>query len=290
MLLTFRGIKYKINILYVLEYKLMFFGVNRMKLNKIMAFFCIGLPICVSLRIFQIIFTIEFETGFYLNEFKTLGKLILAAILVFCAFLWLYSSRYYKSLEKPPEYNMLLSITAVGLAVVTVAQAFMENTYLFTFSWQSSLIKIVGVITALYFLLYAAKYYINFKFPSLLHIIPCVFMILRTAFIFINTSAIAHISDNVLILASYCAVMVFFVNFAKLYNNIDIEKNFKKLLSSGLVSAVLCFTQSIGHFIINFASGDKYLHVSHVANISVFFMGIFVIVFIITHFCMNKEN
>ena len=36
------------------EYKLMFFGVNRMKLNKIMAFFCIGLPICVCLRIFQI--------------------------------------------------------------------------------------------------------------------------------------------------------------------------------------------------------------------------------------------
>ena len=45
-----------------------------MKLNKIMAFFCIGLPICVCLRIFQIIFTIEFETGFYINEFETIGK------------------------------------------------------------------------------------------------------------------------------------------------------------------------------------------------------------------------
>ncbi len=261
-----------------------------MKLNKIMTFFCIGLPICVSLRIFQIIFTIEFETGFYINKFETVGKLIFAIIIVYCALLWWFSSKYYKSPEKPPEYNMLLSVTSVGLAIVTVAQAFMENAYIFIFAWQSSAIKIVGTITAIYFLAFALRYYINFELPPILHIIPCLFMILRTAFIFINTSALAHISDNVLLLAAYCAVMVFFVNFAKLYNNIDIEKNFKKLLSSGLVSAVLCFTQSLSHTVINFASDNKYLHVSHVANISVLFMGLFVTVFIVTHFFMDKKN
>lgn len=261
-----------------------------MKLNKIMAFFCIGLPICVCLRIFQIIFTIEFETGFYINEFETIGKVILIAIIVFCALLWLYSSRYYKAPEKSPEYNMLLSVSSVGLAVVTVAQAFMESSYIYTFAWQNLLIKIVGIITALYFLGFAAKYYVNFKFPPMLHIIPCIFMILRTAFIFINTSALAHISDNVLILAAYCAVLVFFVNFAKLYNDVDAENNFKKILASGLVSAVLCFTQGIAHSVINFASGNKYLHVSHVANISVLLMGVFVIVFIVTHFYMNKKD
>ena len=261
-----------------------------MKLNKIMAFFCIGLPICVSLRIFQIIFTIEFETGFYINEFETIGKFILALIIVFCVLLWIYSSRYYKAPEKQPEYNMLLSVASVGLAVATVAQAFMENSYISTFEWQNLLMKVVGVITGAYFLGFATRYYINFKFPPILHIIPCVFMILRTAFIFINTSALAHISDNVLILAAYCSVMVFFVNFAKLYNDVDAEGNFKKILSSGLVSAVLCFTQGIAHSVINFASDNKYLHISHVANVSVLLMGLFVTVFVVTHFYINKND
>lgn len=261
-----------------------------MKLNKIMMFFCVGLPVCVTLRILQIIFTIEFETGFYLNQFETVGKLIFVIIFGFCALLWWFSSKYYKSIENPPEYNMLLSVTAIGLAVVTVAQAFMEESYIFTFAWQSTAIKVVGSLTAAYFVCYALRYYINFKLPPVLHIIPCLFMVLRTAFIFINTSALAHISDNVLLLTAYCAVMVFFVNFAKLYNNIDIEKNFKKLLSSGLVSAVLCFTQSLSNFVINFASGNKYLHVSHVANTSVLFMGLFVMVFIVTHFYIDKKD
>lgn len=261
-----------------------------MKLNKIMTFFCIGLPICVCLRIFQIIFTIEFETGFYINEFETIGKMILAVIIIFCLLLWWFSSKYYKSLEKPPEYNSMLSLTATGLAIVTVAQAFFENGYFFTFAWQAALIKVVGIITAAYFVAFALRHYISFKFSSILHIIPCVFMILRTAYIFINTSALAHISDNILLLVVYCSVMVFFVNFAKLYNGIDIEKNFKKLLSSGLVSSVLCFTQSIPHIVINIASNNKYLHVSHATNISVLFMGLFVIVFIITHFYLEKKD
>lgn len=261
-----------------------------MKLNKIMTYFCIGLPVCVCLRIIQIIFTIEFETGFYINQYETIGKVIFAVIIAFCALLWWFSSRYYKSPEKPPEYNMLLSVTAVGLAIVTLAQAFFENTYIFTFAWQSGLIKVVGAITAAYFIAFAVKYYFDFPLPPYLHIIPCAFMIVRTAFIFINTSSLAHISDNVLLLACYCTVMIFFVNFAKLYNDIDIEKNFKKLLSSGLVSAVLCFTQSLSHFVVNFASNNRYLHVSNVANISVLFMGLFVMVFIITHFYMDKKN
>jgi hypothetical protein len=215
---------------------------------------------------------------------------IFAVIIVVCALLWWYASRYYKSPEKPPEYNMSLSVASVALSVVTLAQAFLENSYVSVFIWQNSLIKIAGIITALYYLAFAVRYYVKYKFPNYLHIIPCCFIILRTVFIFINTSALAHISDNVLLLSSYCTVMIFFVNFAKLYNRIDIEKNFRKLLSSGLVSSVLCLTQSLSHFVINFASDNRYLHVSHVTNISLFFIGIFILIFIISHFYIYSDS
>lgn len=258
-----------------------------MKLSKIMTFFCIGMPICVLLRIFQIIFTIEFETGFYINDYKTIGTVISAVIFGFCVLLYLFSFKYYKSPENPPKSNFLLSITAIALSVGTMAQAFFDSGYGIAPVWQIYLIKVFGIIAAIYFILFALSKYISF--PPILHIIPCVFMILRTAFIFTNTSALAHITDNVLLIATYCVAMIFFVNFAKLYNGVDVEKNFKRLLSSGLVAVVLCFTQSLSHTVINIASNNRYLHVSHIANISTFLMGLFIIVFILSHFCLNKD-
>ena len=108
--------------------------------------------------------------------------------------------------------------------------------------------------------------------------------------IFINTSSLAHISDNVLLLAAYCAVLIFFLNYAKLYNNIDNEKNFRKMLASGLVSASLSLTQSLPHIVVNIASGNKYLHVSHISNISVLLMGIFVLTFLVSHFFIGNKD
>ncbi len=258
-----------------------------MKLNKIMTFFCIGMPICVLLRIFQIVFTIEFETGFYINDYKTIGKVISAVIFGFCIFLYMFCFRYFKRPENLPKANIILSVTSVALSVVTVLQAFFDTQYGITPVWQIYLIKVFGITTAIYFILFALSKYISF--PPILHIIPCVFMILRTAFIFINTSALAHITDNVLLIATYCMAMLFFVNFAKLYNDVDNDKNFKKLLSSGLVSVVLCFVQSLSHTVINLASENRYLHVSHIANISTFLMGLFISVFIISYFCLSND-
>lgn len=261
-----------------------------MKLNKIMSFFCIGLPICVCLRIFQIVFTIELETGFYLNEFTTIGKVISSVIFVFCGLLCLYSFKYYKSPENPPKQNMLLSVISIGLAAATILQTFGDSSYVLTLPWQVLIMRIIGVVSAAYFVMFGLKYYIKFDYPPLLNIVPCLFMIVRTIFIFINTSSLAHISDNVFLIAAYCAVLFFFVNFAKLYNDIDNEKNFRKLLASGLVSVSLCLTQSLPHIVVNLASGNKYLHVSHIANGSVLLMGIFVLTFLVSHFYIGNKD
>lgn len=258
-----------------------------MKLSKILTFFCIGTPICVVLRIFQIIFTIEYETGFYKNEYQTIGKAISFVIFAFCALLGYFCFKYYKSPEKPPKTNLFMSVACVGLAFITIAQAFYDSNEGMASGWQVVLIRILGVITAIYFIGFAISEYI--KLPPLVHIIPCLFMIMRTAFIFINTSALAHITDNILLLATYCVVLVFFVNMAKLYNGVDIEKNFRKLLASGLIAGSLCLTQSIAQIFVNLTSNVAYLHVSNIANISTLLMGVFVFAFIISHFLLNKE-
>ena len=79
-------------------------------------------------------------------------------------------------------------------------------------------------------------------------------------------------------------MLLFFLSFGKLYNGIDTERNFRKLMASGLVSAVLCFTQSIPHIIINLVTDNGYLHTSNADNFSVLSFGMFIAVFTFSHF------
>ena len=55
-------------------------------------------------------------------------------------------------------------------------------------------------------------------------------------------------------------------------------------MASGLVSIVLCFTQSIPHIIINLTTHNGYLHTSNADNFSVLSFGIFIAVFTFSHF------
>lgn len=262
-----------------------------MKLNKIMFFFCVGLPVCVCLRIFQIVFTIELETGFYLTKFETAGKGIMAVIFLFCLFLLWFAFKSYNSPESAPKTNIAMALISFVFGAAVALQGFGEGSYyILASNWQNILMQIASIAAAVYFVIFAINKFVPFEFPPILHIIPCCFLILRTVFVFINISSLAYISDNIFLLAAYCTSLLFFVNFAKLYNGIDSDKNFRKLLSWGLVSGTLCLTQSIPHIVVNIASGNRYLHISHFANISLLFMGLFILVFLVSHFYVSKKN
>lgn len=255
-----------------------------MKYKKILLFFLFALPLSVGLRLAQLFFIVDTETGFFKPEFGAYGGYMLAVIFAFGILAAVFAFTSHRSPEHPPKPNIAMSISALGFAVALFYEINNEVLPATVQNWQRSLLFIMAIITGVYLVTFAVRRFINFALPAACAVIPTVYLVIRVICYFSAISPLALISDNIILMAAYLVSLVFMLNFAKLYNGVDSEYNFRKLLASGLSASILCFTQSVPHFIINFATDFKYQHTSMESNITVFFMGIFILSFIFSHF------
>lgn len=255
-----------------------------MSFKKIIIAFSIGLPICIAARILQIVFTIKSKTGFYLHGQENLGRVLLAVIFAVAALLYLFAFKAYKTPEKPPKNNLFLAISSGCMALVLLNEFLGQRFPTTALNWQITMVKISTVACIAYFIAIALQGVLGFKLLPILHVIPCIFAIAKTIFSFISISSLAIISDNVLLVAAYCLLMLFFVNYAKLYNNLDTDLNFRKILATGLATSIVCNTQAVAYFAVNIFGNQEYLHTDISVMFTVLCFGIFTLAFTISHF------
>lgn len=255
-----------------------------MSFKKILLLFLISLPVCVAARIFGIVYATEYETGFSVSGREVINYAVIALIAVVCVALAFFSFKAYKNPEKPPRTKALLSVLAMVVVCGLLREVIFENMPQTMLAWQVLLLKFTTVICAIYFVVFAVQGMVGFKLPALLHAIPCIYAIIKTIFTFINISSLALISDNILLVASYCLLMFFFINYGKLYNGLGKEKGFRKLAATGLPAATLCITQSLSVILVNAFSVKPYLHSDSGVMWAIFGIGLFIIGFLYEYF------
>ncbi len=251
-----------------------------MKFNKIMIALSVALPICVAVRILQIVFTIEYANGFYSTGKELSGNAALVFIALVGAVFAVLSFFGEKINAKVPKSNLLTTISSLIVAVALFGELFGENMPMTMPAMQVLILKTVTAFTAAYFVAFATTGFTEFKMPTILHAVPCFYAIAKTIFTFINISSLALISDNILLIASYCALMLFFINRAKLYNRLDKANIFTKIFATSAVCAIFCITLSLASIVINIVSSTPYLHTDTAVMRAVFSLGLFVIVFL----------
>lgn len=250
-----------------------------MKSNKIMLFYFAALPISLCLRFLQLIFTVEPKTGFYIPESEGMGTVLLIVILLCSLFVALFARLTYKQPDDLPKMNIWLSASSALLSVSIFLETFFADLSLPILGWQNILLKVLSLACSIYLLAFASSPYLKFKIKPILSALPVIYSIIRLICDFTLVSKLAIISDNILLIAVYSLSMFFFLNFAKLYNGIDDDKNYKKILSYGLTLSVLCFTSSIPNLLLG-AISSGYNHISLFSSITVLLIGIFATVFV----------
>ncbi len=266
-----------------------------MKYKKIILLFGIFLPVAIMLRLVQFSFTIDYSTGFYIKEFESNGKAMLWVLLALIFSPSLFALFSHRSPAHPPKPNIILSLASFSVSAAIIYEMLFERFSVSVMEWQITLIKIAGILTAAFFICYGLKRFIRFKLPPICTAIPTVYFVLRIICDFTSISSLALISENLILMFAYCAVLIFMLQFAKLYNGLDSEYNFRKLLSSGLASVMLCLTQTLPHFILKTLTGYSFMHTSLAGNVNLFFIGIFIAVFLFSHFsyynsCLTEEE
>lgn len=261
-----------------------------MKYKKILLFFGIALPASVLLRILQLMFTVDAKTGFFKTEYKEMGFYLLILILLCAAVTAALCFTSHRKPEHPPKKSLILAIAAFLTAGVIGAEIFSESFAGTVMQWQTSLLMLAGIASAVFFVIYGISLVSDFKLPPISAAIPIIYFIVKIICVFTSVSSLALITDNVLMLAAYCGLLLFFLCFGKLYNNIDREYNFRKLQAAGFGSAILCLAQSVPHIVINILNGNNYQHTSNISNIALLIYGLFAAVFTLTFFSVKNVS
>ena len=261
-----------------------------MKQNKIMIFFGLSLIFATLMRYIQINYTVDYATGFFKIGFETIGYFMLAAIIAVALISIFFGRIAIKRPDKSATNGIPLSIVSLLPALSIGYEVFLAETPLITNPILSLLLKLTGLLSVIFFLAYGVSDFINFDFPPICTVIPCFYIIIKIICDFTSISSLALISDNILLMGAYCFILLFMLNFAKLYNNIDENTNFRKILATGIGASVLCVSQSIPYFITNISNDWKYNHVTPWENLSLLAFGIFVTTFIISRYSKKNEE
>ncbi len=259
-----------------------------MQYKKIMLFFWPALALCVILRTLQLVFTIEAGTGFFVPEFSHYGWYILAVIFLFGLVSAAFAFTAHRSPEAPPRINIFISAASLILAIIIPVELLTLPSGVAVPVWQEFLMRLAGIAAAVFFAAFGLSKFLDFKIPSPVFMAPAIYLVIRVVYEFSAMSSLAIISDNLVHMAAYCSALIFMLNFAKLYNRVDEEYNFRKLMASSILAVVFCFTQSVPQIAVRLITGTSYLHISFVANLSVFGLGVFIMVFMLSHF--SREN
>lgn len=259
-----------------------------MKLGRIWFLFYLSLPACIIFRFLQLYFTIDPKTGFYYTHTEGYGKAFLCLILLCTLSVGLFSHLSFKRPENLPQKNITTSILSLVLATGVLLETFVFRTEFSVLPWQLVLFNILSLFFALYLILFGISPFLKLEISPVLSVIPTAYLITRIICDFTTISKLALISDNIIIIASYCLAMMFFLGFAKLYIGIDSDRCFKNILSFGLSSVVLSFAFSVPNIVISVFTNNYYPHISLIENLFVFCLGAFILSFTSHYF--SKKN
>lgn len=261
-----------------------------MRYRHAITLFLFALPVCIMLRTIQLFFTIDEVTGFIKQQYSGISAIM---TIVICAAV-VVSGALSFSADGVRAKNEKLKPVLAAVSVLTGGMFFFDTivgtSAYDTDSWHGVLIAILGVLSAVVFAAYGVKNIYHYNMPAMVLIIPVFYHIVRLINIFVSTSSLALTVENIFLLLTNGALLLFMFEFAKFENNIDGgDKRPKKFLGIGISSAMLCGIMSVPKIFLLVAGQTQFSNRDISSVLLVIALGAFVMTFILCNFS-DKEN
>ena len=255
-----------------------------MRYKNIIVLFCITLPFSVLLRLVQLRYTVDENTGFFIKEYSSYGNLMLYLIFGLAFLPAVFSFVTHRRPDKPPYMNVFLRICSALLGTMIILRNLTEQFADVVPVWQITPLKIFGILSGIFFVLYP----FGFGFSKVCFAFPVIYSILKIVATFTEISSLALISDNLIIICTYCVILIFMLQLAKLYNGLDLEVNFRKIMASGFCAVSFGLIQSVPLTVMDIYT-KKALSLSSLGqNIEIFLTACFILGFLLSHFSYSN--
>ncbi len=256
-----------------------------LRFKNILLFFAVSAVVGSLARAFCLIYTTEASTGFLLHRMKGLGIALMAfiALVTVCLFIFSLFSKKRPLFEATPKLFCAVSSVILGLALIIdmLRGFYMEHSLL----WQFAAKEIFGFLSAVVFILYGLKRFVDLPFSPLLFSIPTALIIFQTIEIFTAYATLAIITEHLFDLSVLCFLLVFLLYFAKNAANLS-GKYLRFLLPTGLCAALLCIISFVSRTITVLVGCSDRLHGENPLSVSLVFFGIFAVAWL----CESKDT
>ena len=262
-----------------------------MKHRHTLILLCVSLPICVLLRAIQLIFTIDSTTGFIKQQYTAISVLITVIVCAAIASVSMLATTIDEVKQKACDKRPVVALACVLVGGMFVYQTVEGAALLGSGVWYDTLLVLLTLLSAFVFVAYGLKNIYDYKIPSLMLVIPVIYYVVELISVFVGTSALALVTENIFLIFSNSALLWFMFEFASFENQIgDIAKKPKKLFASGLAAVMLCAVTALPKLIL-LVSGKAEISRGDISaallNIAV---GIFVLTYIIANFVGKKDE
>lgn len=222
-----------------------------MKYRHIINLLCVSTPVCVLLRAIQVIFTLDRDTGFIKQQYSQISLLI---TIIVCAAIVAVGvmAACAESIEKNKKTTRpLTAIACLLTAGMFVYETVATVSILGFASWHGGLLVLLAILSAVTFGAYGISCIYEFSFTKMIFIIPVIYYVIKLINLFVSSSALALVTENIFLLFTNSALLWFVFEFASFENGFnESEKPSKRLFVSSIMAIMLCFVTALPKLIL----------------------------------------
>lgn len=260
-----------------------------MKHRHIINLLWIAAPICAILRSIQLVFTIDATTGFIKQQYKDISTLI--TFIIFAAVVAMYVLAYFAEgvSKKQNELRPLLAFTCTltgGMFVYeTVSGLSLVD------GWHSILLVLLSLLSAFVFIAFGLKNIYSYNFPSVFLAVPVIYYIVKLISLFISTSALSLVTENIFLLFTNSSVLWFLFEFANFENELsDPKKSHKKIFACGIIAAMLCIVTALPKLLLLISQQSTVSRGDISASLLMLSQAVFILSYISGIFYKKEKN
>jgi len=262
-----------------------------MKHRHTLGLFFISLPICVLLRSIQLCFTIDHTTGFAKQHYSELSTVISFVIYAAIATVSIVALSIDNIKAKEQALNPALAISSLLASGMFVYDTVTCAPVVGLAGWYHVVLVILGVFSAIAFGAYGLKNIYPYDVPSAMFLIPVFYYIIKLINVFVSTSSLSLVTENVFLIFTNGAILLFLFEFAKFKNGIsETESAVKRLVATGTAAIMLCVTFVVPKFIVLVTNKIKPYPHDISAMLLILSVGIFIFVFLLSNLKSEKEK
>lgn len=255
-----------------------------MRYKNIRISFYFALLSVVFLRFLQFFVSLDPVTGFIKPDYKLIGFGLLALTIIISFCMAGIGFTIKRCPVKVPRLSLFSGVFSLALALSIVYDLVIIGNSANIPGWQTLLLRVTGVLAALFFGALFASSLKKFNIPDFMYVAPVLYYLIKLIYLFTASSIISLISDNLLYLLTHIFSLLFMFEFCVAKFQKENHKNFKKVAATGYATVMLAAATSIPQLAAWYANSPASQRVDFTDAFTTFCTGLFIFSFLGDYF------